>query len=121
MAAGDVWEVVHGNSTTGDIQPSSGVEVMLTAYVGSVYNSSNYTYVSVQPTTSLSTYVIVGGVYKSSEALADCWQYHSTSPSTESHGSSFYCKIPMNNSYYLYSGQRGTGYGNYFAGYIIKD
>ena len=120
MAVGDAWVAVHGNGTTGDIRPSSGVEVMITLYVGSVYNSTNFTYVSAQPDAGFSSYVIVGAVYYSSSDLRNSWQYKSTYTGNP-HGSTFYCKIPMTNSFYLYSGQAGTGFGNNFAGYILKD
>ena len=123
MAIGDQWQM-FGTSSGANIQPSSGVEVVIK--IAATYSTSTSSYLWAYHRTAGSTangYAVVCGSYygygsgyqlKPSMRL----EYNeSPGPALASQVS-----IPINNTYYMYTQTTGP-YGGvyYFSGYITKD
>ena len=123
MAIGDQWHM-FGTSSGVNIQPSSGVEVVIK--MAATYSTANTSYLWAAHRTAANWhngYAIVCGAYygygsgyqlKPSMRL----EYNeSPAPALASQVS-----IPINNTYYMYTQTTGT-YGGvyYFSGYITKD
>jgi hypothetical protein len=123
MAIGDQWHM-FGTSSGVNIQPSSGVEVVLK--VAATYGTATTSYLWAAHRTAANWhngYAIAAGAYfgygNGSQLKPSMMrEYHGSTTTSESEN----VAIPINYTQYLYTQTTGTYGGVYiFSGYITKD
>jgi len=122
MAVGDIWAIQFGTTTSGNVRPSSGVEVCLTFMQHAYYDSNNFA--NAYPShLSAGTYPLIGAIWYGNKYSPQL-QSNYTGTDGHTHGATMRMTYPLTNAYYI-AAQKGYGtgspYGSDYRAIITKE
>lgn len=117
MAVGD--QIHWAGDGSGDIRPSSGVEMIIKTLSGGFRNTSNYFHFYHRSSSNnYWSYALIAGATVDSYSKSPGGNYVGAGGGTEGH-KQVNLTVPMNNSHWIYAQETGSShYG--VSGYITK-